>query len=370
MSFNWPSRLGILFLWAFTVVLVPFAGIAGHGLDIQTYLEFPPRTLYVIHEGFSPAIFLLLVLALIILLAPFVIHALRHFHVRHISLHGHFPWWGYAGTALLVFSWIAAWSRIPELASLQHHTFTPLWAGYILVLNALCELQSGQSPMTRNRLLYSLLFIVSAFFWWSFEALNRFVQNWSYLNIEHFSAAEYFFFATLSFSTVLPAMVVTAEFLALYFPLKVNFRNFAAFRIMAGRKAAAIITALSIAVLYFIGIYPDELFPAVWIISLLLFHSIATLAGCHTLTSEAAEGRWEGFLLWALTGLWCGFFWEMWNYESLAKWIYQIPYVDRFRIFEMPAAGYAGYIPFGVLCGEVTLLFWLWYEGPSLPARR
>jgi hypothetical protein len=43
----------------------------------------------------------------------------------------------------------------------------------------------------------------------------------------------------------------------------------------------------------------------------------------------------------------------MWNYYSLAKWEYSIPFVHRFKIFEMPILGYAGYIPFGLVCAAI-----------------
>jgi hypothetical protein len=57
--------------------------------------------------------------------------------------------------------------------------------------------------------------------------------------------------------------------------------------------------------------------------------------------------------LWALAALCCGLFWEMWNAHSLARWQYALPYVERFRIFEMPALGYAGYLPFGLECALI-----------------
>ena len=49
----------------------------------------------------------------------------------------------------------------------------------------------------------------------------------------------------------------------------------------------------------------------------------------------------------AMAALVCGFFWGMWNYYSYAKWVYAIPHVQRFRVFEMPVLGYVGYLPFG-----------------------
>jgi hypothetical protein len=38
----------------------------------------------------------------------------------------------------------------------------------------------------------------------------------------------------------------------------------------------------------------------------------------------------------------------MWNFFSLAKWEYSIPFVHRYQIFKMPVLGYAGYLPFGL----------------------
>ena len=43
----------------------------------------------------------------------------------------------------------------------------------------------------------------------------------------------------------------------------------------------------------------------------------------------------------------------MWNYGSLARWIYDVPYVGRFKFFEMPVLGYAGYLPFGWECAVI-----------------
>jgi len=40
----------------------------------------------------------------------------------------------------------------------------------------------------------------------------------------------------------------------------------------------------------------------------------------------------------------------MWNFYSLPKWKYDVPFVNRFHIFEMPLLGYAGYLPFGLEC--------------------
>ncbi len=38
---------------------------------------------------------------------------------------------------------------------------------------------------------------------------------------------------------------------------------------------------------------------------------------------------------------------------GLSKWIYEVPFVSRFKIFEMPVLGYAGYLPFGLECAII-----------------
>lgn len=58
----------------------------------------------------------------------------------------------------------------------------------------------------------------------------------------------------------------------------------------------------------------------------------------------------------ALAALVCGFLWELWNYGSLAKWHYSIPFVQRFPLFEMPLLGYSGYLPFGIECALIMQL--------------
>jgi len=55
----------------------------------------------------------------------------------------------------------------------------------------------------------------------------------------------------------------------------------------------------------------------------------------------------------AFAALICGFFWEMFNRLSDARWVYSIPYVHGAKIFEMPLPGFAGYLPFGLECAMV-----------------
>jgi len=72
--------------------------------------------------------------------------------------------------------------------------------------------------------------------------------------------------------------------------------------------------------------------------------------GKSTIILALSQGRWQVITTPACAAILCGFFWEMWNVNSAAKWVYSIPFVDRFHLFEMPLLGYAGYVPFGLEC--------------------
>jgi len=117
-----------------------------------------------------------------------------------------FPWWGWVGITTGVTAWILAWTRMGWFAKFQPHTFSPLWFSYILVVNALCLRNNGHSLMTDRPGYFLLLFPASAAFWWFFEYLNRFVQNWYYVGVQ-FSPWAYFWYATLPFATVLQPRV-------------------------------------------------------------------------------------------------------------------------------------------------------------------
>jgi hypothetical protein len=336
------------------VLLLPLAGAAILGKPVAAYLQFPPKTPDVPHAPFSLPVFLGLTVLILAATVPLLL--------RLISFGGKngprkpvlpFPWWGWAGAALGAASWILAWSRIPWMGGLQAHTFTPLWIAFILLVNAFTVRRTGRCLMLSRTRSFLLLFPVSAGFWWSFEYLNRFVGNWRYVGGPEFGAVEYFLFATLPFSTVLPAVLSTRELLLSCPRFDGAFR---AWRPLAPERPGAIGLAallLSCAGLFAVGIVPDAVFPLVWVAPPALLVSLAALRGePHTL-SGIASGDWRPAVSSVLAALLCGFFWEMWNSGSYTKWVYAIPCVDALHIFEMPLLGYAGYLPFGVLCADI-----------------
>lgn len=98
------------------------------------------------------------------------------------------------------------------------------------------------------------------------------------------------------------------------------------------------------------GAYPDQLFALLWVSPLMIILSIQGLTGRPALLHPLMNGDLRPVVVPAIAALICGFFWELWNSLSLARWSYTIPYVQRFHLFEMPVLGYGGYLPFGLEC--------------------
>jgi hypothetical protein len=339
------------------LVGLPLLGVALGGGELRPYLAFPPLTGWVEHAPFSWIVFAVMAIGLVAFLVPVAVHAMRApAAVVERAGSRRFPWWGWVGVVSCAVAWWFAWTRVPALAGLQRHSYTPLWFTYIVVVNAVAFARSGRCMMLNDTRFFIALFPVSAAFWWFFEVLNRFVQNWSYLNIGDFAAIEYVAFASLSFSTVLPAVLGTRDVL-LTFPLVRKFDAVPRFALASPRAVAALALVFSGVGLLGLGLLPDGLFPLVWVAPGLFIVCAQVLAGRPTIFAPLARGEASGLVAACLAALVCGWFWEMWNVFSLAKWVYHIPFVSRFHVFEMPLLGFSGYLPFGLEClvvGEVV----------------
>lgn len=333
---------------------LPFLGIVLKGLPLRHYLEFPPQTRYVIHAPFSWPVFMGYLLLILVAVVPLFIRGIKRSgraeagEVRTYP----FPWWGWLGIVTGLICWILAWTRFPWFKIFQPHTFTPLWLSYIIVINAMNYRRRGRCMMLDRTGFFLMLFPLSALFWWFFECMNRFVQNWYYTGV-NFSPWEYFWYATLSFSTVLPAVLGTREWIAGSSWVEQGFKDFLPIRFTCPRLFASALLLISGAGLAGIGVWPDLLFPLLWISPLLIIVSLQIIWREQNILDGIAKGDWRLSISSASAALICGWFWEMWNYCSLAKWEYGVPFVQKYLVFEMPILGFAGYLPFGLECAVI-----------------
>ncbi len=350
-------RITIILLPLLLVVL-PLAGIMLRGIPLAPYLQFPPLTRYVEHASFSWPPFILLALLLLAFLLPLVRRLLLYPSRSPALPHTRqpFPWWGYGGLLLAAVSWLLAWTRFQWFEPLQAYTFFPLWLGYIISINSMTYTRMGHCLLTTRPRYFLVLFPVSSLFWWFFEYLNRFVQNWHYLGVDNFSTGEYILHASLCFSTVLPAVQSTEEYLSSFPRLAGPLKNWRPVVVHRPALWGWLLLFLATPCLAAISIYPDYLFPMLWVAPFLIITAVQAVCGDKTLFHRLSDGDWRLVWLPALAALTCGFFWEMWNFRSLAHWEYSVPFVQRFHLFAMPVLGYGGYLPFGLECMAVSMI--------------
>jgi hypothetical protein len=347
----------------------------GHAELLDGLKSFPPRTedwgfrpelLWNHRRPFRWGAFIGLVTFTALCLLPFVRRLLKCAfgggcgHAGRMILPGRFPWWGWMGLGVLACGWVLSWNGhfgwfppLPVRVQVQI-SYAPIWAGFILVMNALCVRRSGHSPMTDHPWAYAATFPASSLFWWFFEYLNRYVWNWYYLGIAELSAVEYTVYATVCFASVLPAVCAVAAWLHTFRVFDDRVYSDMACVNLRRPGWCAFLFVLAATGLTGIVFFPDFAYPLIWISPLTVFILVQFLLGERSVLDSFVRGNWSVFFRFGLASLICGLCWETWHYFAYAKWVYAVPWVHRFQIWEMPLIGFAGYLPFGVECAAVT----------------
>ena len=186
------SLLGLLLL----VLLLPPFGILIIGSSLPesfTIFSIPMKPGV---SSLSWSVWGIVALLIAMTLAPFLWRVSRHAISRdHHSPHRlSLPWWGWLAILWTATAWALAWTRFSWFTPFQPHTFPLLWFGYIVTLNALTYQRSKHCLLLNDPRLLGSLFLLSAGFWWAFEYLNQFVQNWHYVNVPDTSDWENAFF--------------------------------------------------------------------------------------------------------------------------------------------------------------------------------
>ncbi len=343
---------------AFLILLLglPPVGLLLAGYSLPTTLTLFPLPTEPGHPSISWLVFGTLGICIVTsLVAPLWRFFTLSGFAKCTSLHTtSFPWWGWLASLWIACSWILAWTRFSWFGFLQPHTFPLLWFGYVIVLNALTYHRSRQCLLVNRPRFLIRLFILSAGFWWTFEYLNQFVKNWHYVNLPEISDLEYLLYTSLSFSTVLPAVLSTYEWLNTFPRLTQPFESWYSIQWINDGQSGWLCLALGCLGLGLIGVYPTALFPLLWLSPLCLLAGIQIWRKANSCFLGLTQGDWRPVIVSALAALVCGFWWELWNVYSLVHWEYTIPYVHAFEIFEMPILGYAGYLPFGITCLAIT----------------
>ena len=253
-----------------------------------------------------------------------------------------YPPHGWVGLLLVAVFWTLNWSLD---GARTHWTFFPLWLGYCLTVDALVFLRKGTSLLKRSWRKYIGLFLISAPVWWLFEAINWRLNNWHYEGAELFTHFEFWAWATLNFTTVIPAVFGSAELVASFGWLE---RVGKGPVIKDDRPTTMAFFIAGLLMFAAMWIWPQLFFPFIWISIYCMTEPLNVWLGHPNLGRRTRRGDWRPVLALWVGVLLTAFFWEMWNYFSYPKWVYHVPWGDALHIFEMPLLGYGGYLPFAL----------------------
>ncbi|MBM4273850.1 MAG: hypothetical protein FJ134_05235 [Deltaproteobacteria bacterium] len=225
------------------------------------------------------------------------------------------------------------------------------WWPYLLFLDGVLLYRQGESWLLFRTREFLRLAFLSVTAWLVFEACNLSLHNWRYMGLWPRWWMRWPAYA-LAFATVLPGIFLTSQVLqslGLGREAQGSPRNLGRWQpwsLMAG----AVLLVLPL-------ICPTYAFPLVWLALIFLLDPFCDLMGGESLIVRGTRGERRELLCLAAAGLVCGLWWEMWNYPAGGKWIYTLPVLNSWRVFEMPLLGYLGFIPFALECRVIYNFF-------------
>jgi hypothetical protein len=255
-----------------------------------------------------------------------------------------FPAYGWLGWVALVCAEVLQFAHVEPVATY----FTPIaWSAYILIADAAVLAITNRSRLNDAPLVVARMTLLSIPLWLIFEAYNLRLQNWTYVGVPLPWPAAILGYGW-SFATITPGIFETSDLVqAMLPPLPGEPRRIS----RATEQVLMILGATCLAVPL---IVPQRiaahLFVLVWVGFLLLLDPLNSQLGLPSFLGDLAEGfrrRLYGFFL---AGWICGWLWEFWNYWAAAKWHYIFPMFQQWKIFEMPAPGFLGFLPFALEC--------------------
>lgn len=228
--------------------------------------------------------------------------------------------------------------------------FSLIWLGFILTIDALIYKLKKNSLISNRFPQFLGMAFASMLIWWIFEFVNISVKNWEYTGLEQFGVWKNLALS-LAFATIIPALFETVELIRvihLFDKVKLKKHN---------------ISKIAVHIIIWIGVIcfaaplfiPKFTFPLVWLSFFFILDPINYLHKQPSIIGDVKKGKAKTICGLLLAGILIGFLWEFWNYWAVVKWVYTVPFVGFFKIFEMPILGYLGYFPFAF---ELYAMYW------------
>lgn len=262
-----------------------------------------------------------------------------------------FPFHGILGIVILFLSEIFLFKKVNPFYS-WFYCFS--WWSYILIIDGIIYYLKGNSLIINRKKEFLIMIPWSVCIWLIFEAANFSLQNWYYINLPP-SILERWTGYAIAYGTVLPGLFETTEFLE---TLGI-FKNTKCKKIKMGSKILLFLLILGIICLIVSILIPLYFFSLIWVGFIFLLDPLNYRFGNRSLLRQIEGGSPRKIYCLLLAGFICGFLWEFWNFWSLSKWIYTVPFFEDLKGFEMPFLGFLGFPPF-------TLELYVIYEFISL----
>lgn len=230
-----------------------------------------------------------------------------------------------------------------QLPFMKNWFYCFAWWSTILIMDSLNFRIRNSSPLAVSTKHFIFTAFVSVFVWLIFELFNLRLDNWSYRDLPP-SLFERWLGYFIAFASVVPAIWEFAFFIKGFFGNK----KLGLFGVRVTPFLLKLFVFLGILFLVLTIGWPRLFFPLVWLGFIFLLEPLNDWLGNKTILSGFQKKDWSRFWSWVLAGLAAGFFWEFFNFWAQSRWEYSLPYLNFWRVFQMPVFGYTGFMPFAL----------------------
>ncbi len=217
------------------------------------------------------------------------------------------------------------------------------WWSFILMLDSINFRLRGNSPLSEGVFKFLFMGFISVSVWLIFELFNLRLRNWSYFDLPQGIFPRWLGYF-LAFATVIPALIE----LSLLFQRIFRHRALKMFQVRPTKYLFSGSVFFGILSIGSALLWPNLCFPLVWIGLYFFIEPLNYRLKTVTLWADIEKKNWVNFWSWIFSGLTAGFLWEFWNFWAGSHWEYSLPYLDFWRVFQMPVFGYLGFLPFAL----------------------
>lgn len=214
------------------------------------------------------------------------------------------------------------------------------WFPVLVAADCALSLRTRERTLLDRPALAVSLLAWSAPVWLLFELANLRLANWYYVLLPRQLSVRWIGTLT-AFATVLPALYLAWRWMCALelaggrargrgFPVRTR-------HLVALRALGLFFLVLSLG-------WPRLFFPLIWgALTLLLEPANYGRDRSRSLLADLSAGSGTRILRLLAAGLVVGLVWETLNWLADARWIYTVPGLERWKVFEMPVPGFLGF---------------------------